>query len=380
MSEHTDKIPLLQAQLTEDKNCQSAESAPHPIGRGAVPTVGGSEPPFTNRGVVNTNDSIRISIHWLEITFFCSPKTPVTEFMGVYFPWYEDENYRWEDDFTLRGTTGRHYNAIYDGPDGVVLYAYPKTGNHCSLQISGSAIEKLGQDSLFRLLEAYQSYYSEERDCEDSKFHWQCTRIDIAFDNVPFTPAMCRDSWLAGNVRTRSHPDSYDWRSNAEGDTFYMGKRISGRLIRVYNRRGPVRLELELKKKFSVPFVRNLAENGFMVLRETAVGTVRDMVDFIDVGSDSNKSRAALLDWWSLFVGDVERIRFSRLSREDSASAEEIRLRLFYNRMKPSLYMFAKVLGHDLNEVANSVEIDLKPHHFAKIRRIRPQLLRLFDR
>lgn len=377
MSKSLDSDAGEQSRLVEGgtQDGRRTGASPLPCGGGESPTDGQSEPPFTNRGVVNTKGTIQISIHWLEITFFSSPRKPVTEFMNVYLPWHMGDDYRWEDDFTLRGSTGRHYGAIYDGPDGVVLYAYPRTGNHCSLQISGSAIEKLGQDSLFRLLEAYQSYYSEERDCEDSKFHWQCTRIDIAFDNVPFTPAMCRDSWLAGNVRTRSHPDSYDWRSNAEGDTFYMGKRISGRLIRVYNRRGPVRLELELKKKFSIPFVRYLAENGFMVLRESAIGVVRDMVDFIDIESDSNKSRTVLLDWWSRFVGDVERIRFSRLSREDSASEEEIRLRLFYNRMRPTLYFFSMVLGHDLNKAAEDVGNDLKPHHVAKIRRIRPELL-----
>lgn len=190
---------------------------------------------------------------------------------------------------------------------------------------------------------------------------------------------MCRDAWLSRKVRTRSHPKSYDWRSNADGDTFYMGKRISGRLIRVYNRRGPVRLELELKKKFAMPFVLNLAEQGFLTLRESAVGALRDMVDFIEAEADSNRSRAPLAKWWNQFVGDLERIRFSRLSREDSASTEEIRLQSYYNRMKPTLFMFGEVLGHDLNKAAKEARVELKSNHLAKVRRIRPSLLTEID-
>lgn len=341
-------------------------------GRDDKTTSGGVEPPFTNRGVFNTNDQIQMSIHWLDITFFSTPRKPMTDFMSIYLPWHLDDDYQWEDDFTLRGSTGRFYKAIYDGPDGIVLYAYPEGGTYCSLQISGSAIEKMGQDMLFRMLELFQSKFTRDKKNGEVKYHWQSTRIDIAFDGVPFSPAACREAWLAGNIRTRSHPDSYDWRSNAEGDTFYAGKRVSGRYLRVYNRRGPVRLEIELKKKYAMPFVSNLMEDGFVTLRDASLGVLRDMVDFIDLDSNKNKSRATLLPWWQALVGEADRIRYSKISRDETASAEEHRLTNFFNRMKPTLFMFGEILGHDLNETARLAATNLKPHHRAKVLRLRP--------
>ena len=335
----------------------------------AQPTT---EPPFTNRGVVNTDTPIEISIHWLEITFFTSPRKPMTDFMSAYLPWFLDPDYQWEDDFTLRGSTSRFYKAIYDGPDGIVLYAYPDGGSYCSLQLSGSVIEKMGQDKLYELLELYNTRFSEEKTNVKEQYHWHCTRIDIAFDGVPFSPAVCREAWLARNARTRIHPKSYDWRSNADGDTFYVGKRVSGRIIRVYNRRGPVRLEIELKKKYAIPFLTDLRLSGFQTIRPKGIGMIRDMLDFVDKESDTNLSRANMLPWWEAFVGDVERIRYTRVTRSDSASIEEQRLESFFQRMKPSMFFFNVVLGHDLNHAARGTESDLKPHHRSKVLRLRP--------
>ena len=362
-------------QLVSSEVDRAHNFPPHARARGGNSERGQptTEPPFTNRGVVITKPNIDLSIHWLEITFFTSPRKPMTDFMSIYLPWYLDPDYQWEDDFTLRGSTGRFYKAIYDGPDGIVLYAYPADSTYCSLQISGSAIEKMGQDAIYRLLELYQSRFIEEKINVEEKFHWQCTRIDIAFDGVPFTPAMCREAWLARDARSRIHQKSYDWRSNADGDTFYVGKRVSGRMIRVYNRRGPVRLEIELKKKYAVPFLIALRLSGFQTIGYESLGMIRDMLDFVDRGSNTNLSRADLLPWWKEFVGDVDRIRYTQITRSDSASIEEQRLESFYQRMKPTMFFFNVILGHDLNHAARNTESDLKPHHRSKVLRLRPR-------
>lgn len=149
----------------------------------------------------------------------------------------------------------------------------------------------------------------------------RASRFDLAIDHCPFTPADLRDQWRAGNVRTRAkipekaRPDrqwrTCDWRSNARGDTFYMGSRESTQYGRCYDERGWTRLEIELKDgaamKAAGEFFAAVAMSDVALVRERALAWVRRFVDFVDPSEETNISRAPLLDFWARFVEGVEK-------------------------------------------------------------------------
>ena len=136
-------------------------------------------------------------------------------------------------------------------------------------------------------------------------------RIDIAFDNVPFTPHQFKlaiEEDLANEekkiIRSLTKRDSMKWisrpfKSREDGsgigqDTCYFGSRMSERYLRVYNKRGPTRLELELKgERASI-----VAKDLLMVdEKEWFTLMVGHLLDFIDI----DKS------WWKKFIGNEKR-------------------------------------------------------------------------
>lgn len=46
----------------------------------------------------------------------------------------------------------RGYDALYVGPLGIKLYAFPKTGTHVHIEIPGEAIEQITHDRLISYL------------------------------------------------------------------------------------------------------------------------------------------------------------------------------------------------------------------------------------
>ena len=102
----------------------------------------------------------------------------------------------------------------------------------------------------------------------DNGIIYNITRIDLAFDRVPFTPDQFRQAieddvnrkkFEKPVVRSLAQRESVRWesqlmrlRDDGSGygrDTCYFGSRTSERFLRVYNKRGPTRLEIELKGK-----------------------------------------------------------------------------------------------------------------------------------
>lgn len=90
------------------------------------------------------------------------------------------------------------------------------------------------------------------------KYHY--SRLDFAFDDLPFTPQDIETAIREGNVKslakrkTMSVKQSpFENKDNGEIGTYtvYLGSRQSERMIRVYDRRGFTRLELEMKGKRS---------------------------------------------------------------------------------------------------------------------------------
>jgi hypothetical protein len=165
----------------------------------------------------------------------------------------------------------------------------------------------------------------------------RAARLDVALDGVPFTPADLREAWEAGDVRTRAKvpKDAREdrrwrkskWESNNEGDTFTMGSRTSTQFARCYDRRGPVRLELEWKHATAARVADEVLgaiwdESPDVTAR--VLGWVRRFVDFVDASSSAHASRRALLGWWAAFVGDAQVAAF-RLAPTAARTVEAVR-------------------------------------------------------
>lgn len=203
------------------------------------------------------------------------------------------------------------------------------------------------------------------------------SRLDLAFDGVPFAPAVLRDAWRGGEVRTRAkvpqaaRPDrqwrTSDWRENAEGDTFSMGARSSTQYARCYDRReSGTRFELELKGEAAavaavelLDLVRAERSDLFGV---AAAGWVRRFVDFVDPNSSKNVSRQKLLPWWELFVRGVEKAEVS-LGASVTRTVEEVR-DWVVRQVAPALALLQEALGVDeVQRIARKGRLRMKGRH-----------------
>lgn len=86
-----------------------------------------------------------------------------------------------------------------------------------------------------------------------------------------------------------------------EGDKVTIGSRSSEHYLRVYDRRGFTRVELELKGTMARAF-RDALLSDETVFKRTSVGILRQFVDFVDAGATTNISRAPLLPAWAAFM------------------------------------------------------------------------------
>jgi hypothetical protein len=225
--------------------------------------------------------------------------------------------------------------------------------------VPGEVLEQVGTDLVFE----YMHSLSEQG------FDWRASRVDVAFDNVPFTPRQCYDACLVRNIRTRAHWKSHKWVESADGNTFNFGSRKSGRFVRVYDRRGPTRFEVEFKGEWAERMGRLLLEGDQRLLATQSLGYVRDYIDFVDSrGGASNISRAPLLNWWAGFVGAAERIR---IQREDKNEANLVmRMRDYFERLLPTLYVIRYGLGVSLDDAVETAGIRLTSRHRLKLKRL----------
>lgn len=139
------------------------------------------------------------------------------------------------------------------------------------------------------------------------------THIDLAFDNASFTPkqfhdAIVEDFYRAENeepiIRSLAQRENLDWHSQAlkmreDGsgrgkDTCYFGSRSSERFIRVYNKRGPTRVEFEVKGERAVAIAAYLMYSEIDEWPQIAIANIKDFIDIY-------------YPWWDKFIGDEDR-------------------------------------------------------------------------
>jgi hypothetical protein len=162
------------------------------------------------------------------------------------------------------------------------------------------------------------------------------SRLDLAWDAEGVTVAQVADDWRSGNVVTRAHRDSWKRLSSADGETFYIGSRASGRMVRVYDRRGPVRFEMEWKGERAVLLWRRLlacAEENWSM---EAMSELRAFLDFRERSEGVNPQRCPLLPWWDEMTAGAAR---SCVSVPRAARTLEDKRRWLRDQVAPVLAM-----------------------------------------
>ena len=289
----------------------------------------GDPPPSGNTGVSMTSGSW-VGVHWLTGTTFSygvgDVLSRLQDLTGI-------------DPITLpRGARG--YRVAHRlGP--VVVFSEGNDDMGVSVEVEGEGCELLGFDGLTSLW---------------ADLNLRVSRIDLAADGAPFTPAESWAAWTAGQVRTKVKAStrattgreawrSGSWMSNAEGDTATFGSPRSNRLIRVYDRRGATRVELQVRKEAADVIATDVFLRPVEELPRAVLGHIRAFVDFVDVAADSNIGRAPLLSFWDAFCGHVEKAQV-RLTGTVLRTFEKID-EWIRRQVAPSFAVWMQRLGPD---------------------------------
>lgn len=196
------------------------------------------------------------------------------------------------------------------------------------------------------------------------------SRIDIAFDGAPFSPAEMADHVRAGDVRCKSKSRHFieDLGDEPDGNTLSLGSRASHRYLRIYDGRGPTRVELELKGKYARA-MKEVLLSDLDALPEMAMGVVRDFVDFIDSSADSNQSRAPLIPAWAAFVQRAARTRLNVVGNPVPTAA---RLKRYIEyQVAATLYTYVR-LGSSIHDLLHHGRTRLRSRHRSLLAQIPP--------
>jgi DNA relaxase NicK len=155
----------------------------------------------------------------------------------------------------------------------------------------------VGVDALLQLVERLRMWSTR---CE-------VVRLDLAVDGVPFTPADAYRAVLAGQTvswvkRGRDGLIGHGWHSSngtGEGNTLDIGRRSSQRYMRIYDRRGPTRVELETTRQYANAVAAAVIERrgDDLELARFVVACLREFCDFGTQDGVHGARDVRLLPW-----------------------------------------------------------------------------------
>lgn len=188
------------------------------------------------------------------------------------------------------------------------------------------------------------------------------SRLDVAWDAYGWKPEQFGQAFEAGDVVTRIqrpvNPETgriqgIERRSNHEGDTVYLGSRTSERFLRVYDRRGPSRVELELKEQRAVALWRRLIElNDEAAWGMESLAELRAFIDFrhlehsVLTGKPIPPADRRLVGWWAEFCQGADR-RSTVIPRE-GRKLEDVD-RWLRRVVAPSFALLVDAFGSDFS-------------------------------
>ena len=234
---------------------------------------------------------IEVRIHWLSITVFTDIEN-ICEFWNKYL----------EKDLGMLDDTGggwRGFRHRMDGLAGSKICYFPIRNSskkeYVHLIFPGSACDSLDPETI------RDTYNFLSRTLDTN-----VTRLDVAFDHVPFEPDDIFQALSNGDVRSLAKRDSIEiidepYMPQKRGvkigcKTVYFGSRSSGRFLRVYNQRGFTRLEIEYKKERANAICKNVLVHLTEYWPELMIEHLLDFVDLVENGKGER------LEFWESFI------------------------------------------------------------------------------
>jgi DNA relaxase NicK len=241
--------------------------------------------------------SITFRVHWLSAT--------------VWGDKYQALN-MWRDRFEQYlgpllqvGHGGRGFKSIHKALLEARLYADPITqlsigdNPYFSFEFPGSACDALPDTLIQEFIVLLDGHYR-------ASF----TRLDLAWDGVEFSPEQVKRAVDLEQVRSYLRRRSlkytispYELREDGQLGTtsLRLGSGQSDRMLRVYDKHGPVRIELQTRNERADLVARDVLKKSPSDWLVAALGHLRDYVDFVGVENQQ------LLAWWAGFVNETER-------------------------------------------------------------------------
>jgi DNA relaxase NicK len=234
--------------------------------------------------------------------------------------------------FAAAAHGGLGYESLFVGQHGVRVY-HSAGREDVHVVIPGAACEAAVPEYLFRFFPAPRVAFK---------------RIDLALDGVTDTSGkpLC-PQWLYKMLR--DEPDkvktwanlcgenSLAYHENRQGKTATVGSRTSSRFLRVYDRRGSTRFELEIKGKRAQRVAEVMDGKTPNHLGALVVGFLRDFIEFVD-----DKRSGALQAWWAAVVGGAESIK---VAMQQTLSCINRRFEWCKLQVSASLHLFAEASG-----------------------------------
>jgi hypothetical protein len=276
-------------------------------------------------------------VHWLSITIWGN----INYGLKIWQEWFE--NYL--GIMHSSGHGGRGFKNIYTALASSRLYGNPPLGQDADEKDDYFYIELPGKacDAI--------PIYSLKEFLIDIMLNEKCSvkRIDLAWDNVPFSPsdinyAIDNDmfkSLIRKNtlVFTQS---LYEERDDGQIGTSScsIGSRSSVRMLRVYDKRGPTRLEFQARDDRAHNIVFDLIRQPIDKWSRVSRGHLRDYIDFVDVKT------GAFTDWWGEFVVDITKADLIISSPRDEELGRIFKW--FNDQVSPSFSVLVDVLGNEV--------------------------------
>lgn len=186
-------------------------------------------------------EEITYRIHWLAFTVHANMEDAFTLYDVIFKEIFGE--------LEPLGHGGRGFKEIQHALLEFKIYLSPVSGNgsYFHIEIPGSACDALEWQHFQALGEYLKGNFPDK---------YKFTRLDFAFDHVPFSPEQIEEAIGDNNLRSlakretlKIHASPYAPKENGEIGTYTveLGSMTSERMITVYNKRGYTRLEFQMK-------------------------------------------------------------------------------------------------------------------------------------
>jgi DNA relaxase NicK len=276
---------------------------------------------------------MEFQIHWLAKTIWCSKGYG----LKLWDDWFEKSL----GNMIPSGHGGRGFQHLYKALAEAKIYADPigqatQENPYLHLELTGNACDALEPD----LLRKFLIHIKEEKKCRVS-------RLDLAWDGVDFTPLDAKQAVDAGQIRSGINRKSLTYTvepyaSKEDGSlgttSLRLGSLSSERLMRIYDKRGLVRVELQTRAKRAEKVAWDVLVQPIPDWPELAKSHLRDYIDFENDGIP--------LPWWQEFIDTTSR---ARLTVTDAREKELERLTdWLMKQVAPSYSAVIDVIGENM--------------------------------